>query len=257
MSDENRGPFEGSRPPVRISGPAHRRVRAPWWTVLRLRRRHLAAWVVVGAALIAVVGQWVASGILDRPARNSGEWAGPPPYSLPSGPTVKGGSPSPTPSPTPSPSKVTAPKPQRRSPAQAEPRSSRRSPAGPPTARITAPSQGARVTGMIGVLMRGTAADLGGRQLRIFDFAPNGAYYLSDEGPIPVSGGQWSFRNGTIGDGTRDVGKSFVLTVVIADQSCQALIGSTPRDAQNNISFRTLPAGCREADGVRITKTAP
>ncbi|MEW2358874.1 hypothetical protein, partial [Spirillospora sp. NPDC029432] len=129
--------------------------------------------------------------------------------------------------------------------------------AGPPTARITAPGAGARVAGGIGVLMRGTARDLGGHQLRIFDFAPNGVYYLADEGPVPVDGGRWTFRNGTIGAGDRDVGQPFVLTAVIADRRCQATLRTTPRDAENNIWFRTLPAGCREADSVRVTKTAP
>ncbi|TMR05711.1 hypothetical protein ETD83_05585 [Actinomadura soli] len=255
MNDETPASSEGSRPPVRISGPAHRRMRPPRLKALRLKRRHLAAWVVVAVALIAVAGEWVASGILDRPARNSSKWAGPPPGAFPS-PTWLGGSPSPTPS-SPSPSKTTTTKPQRRPPAEATPQSSRRRPAGPPTARITAPSQGATVAGVIGVLMRGTAANLGDRQLRIFDFAPNGVYYLSDEGPISVSGGKWSFRNGTIGDGQRDVGRPFVLTVVVADRTCQAVISATPRDAQNNIGFRTLPAGCREADSVQVTKSAP
>lgn len=242
---------------MRIAGPAHRRP-----GTLPLRRRHIWAWGAIAVGLIALAGQWVVSEIGDRTAERSGKWAGPPPGPWRPGVTVTTVTPTSSPSGTPSarpsrsPSVMPSSQPSHRTPPPT-PHARRPAPARTPTARITAPRAGTKVAGGPGVLMRGTAAGLSGHELRIFDFAPNGVYYLADEGPIPVSRGRWSFRDATIGAGERDVGQPFVLTTVIADRACRTTLRSTPRDAENNISFRALPAGCHEADSVRVIKTAP
>ncbi|MEW2354990.1 hypothetical protein [Spirillospora sp. NPDC029432] len=125
MTDRNRASLEGSRPPVRISGPAHRRPGTS-----PLRRRHVWGWGVLAVALIAVTGQWIAGGLGDRPAGGTNRWAGPPPG--PWRPGVPAVTVSPSSSPSPSPSRPSArPKAPRRTAAVPAP-AARRRPAGRP-----------------------------------------------------------------------------------------------------------------------------
>lgn len=237
---------------MRIAGPAHRRPGSS-----RVKRRHVVSWCIIAVMVATVLVQWSISTINGASAERSNTWAGPPPGTW--RPSVA--APTVTVTPTPTRSKRPATPTPAETPHVVRPihkTKSHRPRTGPPTARIAAPSPGTRVAGQEGVRMTGTAAHLGGRKLEVFDYAPNGVYYLaSDGGPVPVSGGHWTFQDATIGNGDTDVGKSFVLTVVIADGKCQATIGSTPRDAQNNIAYSSLPSGCRAADSVRVTKTAP
>ena len=111
--------------------------------------------------------------------------------------------------------------------------------------------------GQAGVTLTGTATGLGGSRLRVFELAPDGLYYVADEGPVPVHAGRWRFHNGTIGSGAQDVGKVFTTIAVIADAACGRTLAAAVPNGEGNVVYRTLPPGCREGDSVRVRKVAP
>lgn len=261
-SGENPAPSSReNRPPVRIAGPAHRRPSVSWvkaW-MRGQKTRHIVAWAVLALLVVGVVAQRAVSALSEQNVGKTGNWAGPPPGNWSPGVTRTTVTATPSPSHTkrpqnrPAPVGTPSPEPTHGTPSPTPHKPKSRT----PSVRIIAPRAGTKVAGQPGVLMTGTAKNLKGRTLRIFDYAPNGVYYVADNGSVPVSDGLWSFRDATIGDGERDVGTTFELTAVISDKKCQATI-HTERDAHNGTAaFQTLPDGCREVASVRVLKTAP
>ncbi|MCO6009443.1 hypothetical protein NE236_31180 [Actinoallomurus purpureus] len=125
-----------------------------------------------------------------------------------------------------------------------------------PTVTITAPPDQAKVNGRAGVLVHGRVGDLRGDVLRIFVYAPDGRFYLTDNGPVQSRDGQWSSPIQQIGDGTRDIGRFFKITAVRADATCQDTIQGRSPDVNGNIAFLAVPPGCAVADEVAVLKTA-
>ncbi|GAA4639382.1 hypothetical protein GCM10023196_100770 [Actinoallomurus vinaceus] len=125
-----------------------------------------------------------------------------------------------------------------------------------PAVTITSPPDQAKVNGRAGLLVHGRVGDLRGDVLRIFVYAPDGRFYLTDDGPVPIRDGQWSSSIQQIGDGTRDIGRFFQITAVRADAACQDTIQGRTRDVNGNIAFLAVPPGCSIADRVAVLKTA-
>jgi hypothetical protein len=126
-----------------------------------------------------------------------------------------------------------------------------------PAVEITSPAQRAPVVGRDGVVLNGTAANLGIDELRLFVFARDGRYYAMGTAAVPVQGDQWQFHTGRIGAGERDVGSIFVIVVAVADEACRGTLQNTQPDPSGNVVFPHIPSGCREADSVSVIKTAP
>ncbi|GAA4607922.1 hypothetical protein GCM10023195_30540 [Actinoallomurus liliacearum] len=140
----------------------------------------------------------------------------------------------------------------------APPPSPRPDPTPTPTTavEITSPADQAKVNGRAGLLVRGHSGDLRGDVLRIFVYAPDGRFYLTDDGPVPTRNGAWSSSIQQIGDGTRDIGRFFKITAVRADATCQDTIHGRSQDVNGNIAFLAVPPGCTIADTVDVLKTA-
>jgi hypothetical protein len=113
------------------------------------------------------------------------------------------------------------------------------------------------VTGKAGVHVTGTAGNLNGRGLRLFVLRPTGDYHLVDQAPIPVPDGRWAYYIAPFGQGEQDVGKTLVLTAVIAQGGCGDSLRADWQSSHGNVLYTRLPAGCREVAHVRVTKTAP
>ncbi|TDD73435.1 hypothetical protein [Actinomadura rubrisoli] len=250
---------EHERKGIRIDGPAHRRPRG---SRRRLRRpkalmttRRVRGWIALTVAVLMLGAPWGAG--MSRPERaEQGDSMVAPqarPQVAPSAAAAGPPAPSASPSGLPPSGKPKPPLVRVNPSATVSP--ARRP--GHPRVSITAPREGTQVHGGPGVLMTGTARDLGRHQVRIFDYAPNGVYYVADGGPVTVSGGSWSFRNGTMGAGALDVGKDFVLVVVLAGPACQNTLRRVRPDARGDLSFPRLPPECPEADSVRVHKVAP
>ena len=244
---------------MRIAGPAHRRPSVSWvkaW-LRGQKTRHIVAWALLAVLLVGALGQRAVTALSDRNVAKTRNWAGPPPGNWSPGVTRTTVTATPSPSrtkrPAHRPAPVATPGPTHRTPTP-EPHATKHR---TPTVRIVAPRAGTKVAGRPGVLLTGTAANLNGRTLRIVDYAPNGVYYVADNGKVPVEDGHWSFRDATIGDGARDVGKVFELTAVVSDKKCQAAIHADREAHGGTAAFQTLPAGCREVASVRVLKTAP
>ncbi|MEV0408689.1 hypothetical protein [Actinoallomurus sp. NPDC050550] len=129
-------------------------------------------------------------------------------------------------------------------------------PTAAPAVTITSPPDQAKVNGRAGVLVHGRVGDLRGDVLRIFVYAPDGRFYLTDDGPVRAQGGRWSSSIQQIGDGTRDIGRFFKITAIRADAACQDTIQGRTRDVNGNIAFLEVPPGCSIADAVAVLKTA-
>jgi hypothetical protein len=163
-------------------------------------------------------------------------------------------SPTATPTPTPTPSGHAGKPPPPRPVPRPKPRAHL---AGPPRVHITSPKRYARITGRQGVLVSGTATRLGRNVLRLVDHAPDGMYYLVDNGPIPVRGGRWSYHDPVVGDGERDVGKTFVMTIVLANPRCQGVLQAVLPSSDGNIRMARLPRDCSVAAQAPVHKIAP
>jgi hypothetical protein len=122
---------------------------------------------------------------------------------------------------------------------------------------IVSPKEGARVKGREGAQFQGTATNLGGLSLRLFQHADNGLYYLVDNGTVSIVAGRWSELIGYFGAGEEDVGRTFVVIAALSNSSCQSTLRSARPNSEGDIAFTTLPVGCRIADRVGVLKVAP
>jgi hypothetical protein len=129
--------------------------------------------------------------------------------------------------------------------------------------RITAPAEGAIISnGANGILVQGTACDLGSASRWLFDFDPQDGYYYDDyNGKTPTAvvpsslRGTWAFDDSPIGD-PGDQNKRYVITLVLARPSCdRSLLAEPPIDG--DYSVRTLPAGCSIVDQVDVYVAVP
>ena len=137
------------------------------------------------------------------------------------------------------------------------PASSRPAGSARPKVAISSPGERARVPGEKGVLLSGTATDLGDLTLHIFDLADNGRYYPGTLEPVAVQDGHWSFRKHPIGQGAEDVGQTFTMIAALGDDACRSALRSAPVDKYGDRAFEALPGGCREMDRVRVVKARP
>jgi hypothetical protein len=218
------------------------------------KRKYAVVWLIVTscAAFVSYCG------IQDINAADSGHHHAIPVVSLPSAPTTSptptsGGSGMPPRQPQESMGVISA-SPSHR-PAPRSPRSAP-TPRPTPAVEITSPADQTKVNGRAGLLVRGHSGDLTGEALRLFVYAPDGRYYLTDNGPVPIRNGAWSSWIQQIGEGTRDIGSFFKITAVRADATCQDTIQGRSRDVNGNIAFLAVPPGCAIADTVDVLKTA-
>lgn len=127
-----------------------------------------------------------------------------------------------------------------------------------PAVRIIEPAQGARVGYQAGTDVRGTASNLGGRSLVLFNVGsdPQGdrAYYTASD-PLLVINGEWGVHVGPIGS-PGDAQEAVTFIVAFADQNCETLIMELHAKPENEQYFQgDLPAGCAEtAASVRVVK---
>jgi hypothetical protein len=129
--------------------------------------------------------------------------------------------------------------------------------------RITAPAEDAIIAnGGNGVVVSGTACDLGSDSGWLFDFDPQDGYYYDDYSgstPAPVvqpsQTGAWQFPDSPIGD-PGDQNKLYVITLVLAPPSCARSLSSEPQ-IDGDYKLRTLPAECSIADQVDVYVTYP
>ncbi|MEV6647533.1 hypothetical protein [Amycolatopsis sp. NPDC051371] len=139
--------------------------------------------------------------------------------------------------------------------------STQRTPSSPPpspspeSVTITHPTPGQGVIGHKGVQLKGTAQNLDGKRLRIFDFADNHKYYLLTAESVPVTNDAWSFFDPQVGSSTPDDnGHAFTLVVTLTDPSCDGTLDTATPNAEGDIVFTALPTGCRELASVKIVK---
>ncbi|MFJ1767410.1 hypothetical protein ACIOD2_44280 [Amycolatopsis sp. NPDC088138] len=120
---------------------------------------------------------------------------------------------------------------------------------------ITSPTPGQGVVGHQGVQLTGTAEHIDGKQLRIFDLADDHKYYLITGESVPIANGRWSFFDPQVGSSTPDDnGHAFTLVVTVADPSCNGTLDTATPNAEGDIVYPALPAGCRETASVSIVK---
>lgn len=122
---------------------------------------------------------------------------------------------------------------------------------------MTSPAWGQRVSGREGVVVAGTATDLDGAELRIFDQADDGKFYLVDGHGVDVDDGRWSLHYRGIGGDGRDIGDVFVLTAVVADGGCEEVLDEADPNREGDRPFGELPEGCDIVDRVPVVKVAP
>lgn len=260
-----------ARGPVSHRAPRGRRGaggagRRGWRQAVPRRYRYALAWAGVVACALAVAAQAITGSTGRGTHTGNGSAGAAGAITLPPAPPNPAGSPDGSASPSPTPGKSKQTKPPRRAPGTASPTDASETPSRTPSRKpgraaprvtIDSPPQGTEVHGQAGVTLTGRATGLGGHRLRIIELAPDGLYYVADEGPVPVRSGRWSFHNGTIGAGAQDVGKTFTTIAVIANAACQRTLTSAVPNAEGNVVYRTLPPGCRAGDSVRVLKVAP
>ena len=115
------------------------------------------------------------------------------------------------------------------------------------------------VRGKADLELGGTALDLGGDSLWMFDYDPNDElHYRDSDKALSVKGGQWSFVDGPIGDDdSSDKGTTYRVVVVRANQGCSAKLAATKPNEDGDVVFSGLPVGCTEAAWVNVLKTGP
>ncbi|WP_157546571.1 hypothetical protein [Hamadaea tsunoensis] len=128
-------------------------------------------------------------------------------------------------------------------------------PSMPEGTRITSPADYTSVSGKDGTVVQGTSTD-SDKDLWVFVIADDendtSVFYLSVSDPLPVVDGHWSLLVQPIGGGSSDIGVTFPIVVVEANGSCSKQISSKPANRVGDITFSSLPTGCKEADRVRV-----
>jgi hypothetical protein len=112
---------------------------------------------------------------------------------------------------------------------------------------FTSPANGTPIIGHIGVLLTGVIRHRGGRVLRIFDHPierQDHSYYLdTPRGIRPQASGDWSFRDGPIGDPRGDDNKVFEVIAIAAGFACNAQIAGAEHAGE--LTLPALPSFCR------------
>jgi hypothetical protein len=127
--------------------------------------------------------------------------------------------------------------------------------------RIVTPPQKYRIAdGNVGVDVRVDACDLNGDTGWIFDFDPAGdqTYYLGGSfpfAPIAPSDGRWHVVDQGLGS-PGDVNSPHIIYLVDASPLCDRALHAAKPDAEGNVIYKTLPAGCSVADSVDVTVVA-
>ncbi len=112
--------------------------------------------------------------------------------------------------------------------------------------------------GRAGVLIVGTARDLGADSLWVFDRDPNDKrYYRDTDEPLNVTDGRWSFLNQPIGDsGSSDIGTTYTVAIVRATPGCDDKLREAKPNQDGDVVYSALPAGCVEAASVHVVKVS-
>jgi hypothetical protein len=129
--------------------------------------------------------------------------------------------------------------------------------------RITAPAEDVYIpNGAKGILVQGTACDLGSDSGWLFDFDPEAGYYYDDYNgliPSPVvlpsKTGSWKYLDIPIGD-PGDQNKRYIITLVLASPSCARELETEP-PIDGAYEVRAMPTGCIVVDDVAVHVTYP
>jgi len=128
---------------------------------------------------------------------------------------------------------------------------------------LTAPSNGQKVAGLVGVEVTGRACGLvDGEAAWVFeqDLYDQNFYLVYDRniGPRAVLSGDGEFAtlDKPIGD-PGDDRKTYVIAAVLASSDCNRSIVAKRPDAYENYVFRPLPAGCKIIDQREIFESQP
>ncbi|MFI0938626.1 hypothetical protein [Streptomyces sp. NPDC021020] len=94
----------------------------------------------------------------------------------------------------------------------------------------------------------------------IFDFDPTGdqAYFLNGTppfAPIAPSDGSWHIVDQGVGS-VGDVNTPHTICLVDASPACVKVLHAAKPNADDDVSFKTLPVGCSVVDSVDVTVAA-
>jgi hypothetical protein len=114
--------------------------------------------------------------------------------------------------------------------------------------RITVPAAGNVVVS--GVLVQGVARDLkAGDALWLFDHDPSGGYIRDNKDPMPVTDGQWSFRDNDLTSGPLQL----VLVKSVAGSKCATSVARMIPNSDGTFYTDQLPDGCSPVQQVSVT----
>jgi hypothetical protein len=131
-------------------------------------------------------------------------------------------------------------------------------PALPTTAiTITSPDNRSGVNGKF--IVTGTAPDLGSDKLWLLVWAGNSAtsgnvYYRSTSLPIAIDNGVWSTPVGQLGGPGKDIGVTFELRLIRANQRCSDSIENAKPDSSGTFIIQRLPSGCTNVAKLFVKK---
>jgi hypothetical protein len=119
-----------------------------------------------------------------------------------------------------------------------------------PAFTILTPRDGQEINGQTGTIVSGTAGNLNGATLWLFDISVDSekvvTYVRDSDNPIPVVAGKWSLPDKPIGDGAIDIGKTAQLSVVEADATCTQTIQAAQPNNDGDVILSKLGSGCTE-----------
>ncbi|WP_154677190.1 hypothetical protein [Parafrankia discariae] len=128
----------------------------------------------------------------------------------------------------------------------------------PPIITVAAPLNGTEISGAEGVVISGTAQNLGDSTIWIFDFALDAdgkrVFYRNNDIPLEVAEGAWSFIDRPIGGGTSDIGNNFKISIVEASKECTEILRNAKPNPDGDVVFSSLPAGCQQIDQREVRK---
>ncbi|MBL7553572.1 hypothetical protein I6A60_37915 [Frankia sp. AgB1.9] len=124
---------------------------------------------------------------------------------------------------------------------------------------VKAPLNGTEISGIEGVVISGTAQNLGDNTIWILDYGFDGTgsrvFYRDNTDPLSVVGGNWTFTDRPIGNGSRDIGQVFKISIVEASPACARVLKSATPGQDGSVIIPVLPGGCTQVDQREVKKT--
>lgn len=129
--------------------------------------------------------------------------------------------------------------------------------------RILSPSDGAIIAnGVHGVLIKGTACNLGNDSGWLFDHDSQDGYYYDDyNGNTPIAvvsssiNGSWYFDDSPIGD-PGDNHKLYTITLVLASPACNKALLAEPT-IEGDYKLSAFPGDCRVSASLNVYVSYP